>query len=86
MKIESNKGNNLDHKFYSNIKSRLNDKMNEYDIANYNEPEEIIIKNVKTEDKRLFVFIKYIDFGYNDINWSFKEEFLKQNLFIIRTD
>jgi hypothetical protein len=35
MKIESNKGNNLDHKFYSNIKSRLNDKMNEYDIANY---------------------------------------------------
>jgi len=86
MKIESNKGNNLDHKFYSNIKSRLNDKMNEYDIANYNEPEEIIIKNVKTEDKRLFVFIKYIDLGYNNISWSLNEEFLNQNLFIIRTD
>ena len=87
IKIDNNKENDLVHKYYySNIKSSFNNQMNDFDIDNYNEPEETIIKNVKSEDKRLFVFIKYISFGNNNINWTLNEAFTKRNLYIIHTD
>ena len=77
--------NNFDINFYSKSNRSLNFQKNEFDNYNYGESNEIIIKNVKTEDKRLFVFVKYISFE-NDIKWTTNNKFDKNDLCVIQTD
>jgi hypothetical protein len=77
--------NNFDINFYSKSNRILNFQKNEFDNYNYGESNEIIIKNVKTEDKRLFVFVKYISFE-NDIKWTTDNKFKKNDFCVIQTD
>ena len=88
IKSKSNKRNNFITSINSNniaINRSLNYRKNEIGLDNYDELEEIIIKNVSTEDKRLFVFIKYIPFIKN-IKWIINESFDNNDLYVIHTD
>ena len=81
--IENNR-NNFKSSIYSKNNRSLNYQNNELDLYNYDESNEIIIKNVQTQDKRLFVFIKYIPL--DNIKWKTKYKSNNNYLFVIHTD
>lgn len=90
IRIENNQKNNSNSKLYSknnpiNFNRILNSPENEIDVSNYIDLQKIIIKNVKTIDKRLFVVIKYIPFRDNN-KWASNNKFQNKNLFVINTD
>ena len=85
IQIENKKRSNLYLNIYSKNNRSLNFLKNEFDESNYDEFKEIIVKNVKTKDKRLYVFIKYIPFIY-DIKWRIDNRFINENLLINHTD
>ena len=80
------KNNSISSNYFKNnpINRSMNNPEKEIDASNYIDLQKIIIKNVKTNDKRLFVMIKYIPL-LNDINWVNKK-FINRNLIVINTD
>ena len=77
--------NNFKSSIYSKNNRSLNYQNNEIDLYNYDESKEIIIKNVQTQDKRLFVFIKYIPLK-NNIKLKTNYKSNNNYLFVIHTD
>ncbi len=87
---ENNQKNNSISNIYSknnliNFNRILISPENEIDASNYIDLQKIIVKNVKTNDKRLFVVIKYIPIR-DDIKWASNNKFQNKNLFVINTD
>ena len=87
---ENNQKNNSISNIYSknnliNFNRILISPENEIDASNYIDLQKIIVKNIKTNDKRLFVVIKYIPIR-DDIKWASNNKFQNKNLFVINTD
>ena len=82
---ERTKKYNLKSNIYKKNNKSFDYQKNETNKYNYNEIKEIIINNLKSDDKKLSILIKYI--SYKDSNKSRKKKtFNKKDFFVIHTD
>ena len=82
---EKTKKYNLKANIYKKNNKSFNHQKNESNKYNYNEIKEIIINNLKSDDKKLSILIKYI--SYKDNKQSRKKRtFNKRDFFAIHTD